>query len=129
MRKVFDSSAVLAFLYAEPGGDALRSGLPDGVMTAVNAAEVLSVLVRDGIPMDDARLALESTGVEILDFTARHAVKTAELASPQARSRGISLGDRACMAAAILMDAPAVTADRAWTAIRAPGLKVETIRG
>jgi PIN domain nuclease of toxin-antitoxin system len=128
MLKVFDSSAVLAFLYGEPGARQVRPDLPDGAIGSVNAAEVLAVLVRDGTPLADARLALEKTGVTIVDFSWEHAIKTAEILSPKVRSSGISLGDRACIAIALAMDAPAVTADRAWVGLRIPGLLVELIR-
>jgi PIN domain nuclease of toxin-antitoxin system len=128
MLRVFDSSAVLAFLYNESGADQVRPDLPDGVISAVNAAEVLAVLVRNSVPLADARWALQRTGVTILDFSWEHAVKTAEVLSPQLRSRGISLGDRACMATALAMGAPAVTADRTWADLQVPGLQVDLIR-
>ena len=128
MLRVFDSSAVLAFLYNESGADQVRPDLPDGVISAVNAAEVLAVLVRNSVPLADARWALQRTGVTILDFSWENAVKTAEVLSPQLRSRGISLGDRACMATALAMGAPAVTADRTWADLQVPGLQVDLIR-
>ena len=45
MAKVFDSSAVLAFLYEEPGWEKVLPDLPGGVMSAVNAAEVLAPIL------------------------------------------------------------------------------------
>jgi len=128
MRKVFDSSAVLAFLYGEAGSETVRADLPEGVLCAVNAAEVLTVLVRDGVPLPEAGLALQKTGLIILDFSSRHAAKAAELSSPALLRRGISLGDRACMAVSLTEELPAVTADREWRALAIPGLKIELIR-
>lgn len=128
MLRVFDSSAVLAFLYNESGADQVRPDLPDGVISAVNAAEVLAVLVRNSVPLADARWALQRTGVTILDFSWENAVKTAEVLSPQLRSHGIFFGDRACMATALAMGAPAVTADRTWADLQVPGLQVDLIR-
>ena len=95
MQKIFDSSAVLAFLLDEPGSETVRRDLPDGRMSAVNAAEVMTVLVRNKMPASDARVALVNTGLTILDFGLEQAVRSLELLSSQLRSRGISLGDRA----------------------------------
>jgi len=58
-----------------------------------------------------------------MDFSLDCAAKTAELLH-----RGISLGDRACMATAMLMELPAVTADRDWAGLRVPSLQIEYIR-
>jgi PIN domain nuclease of toxin-antitoxin system len=129
MAKVFDSSAVLAFLYDEPGADKVRVDLPDGVISAVNAAEVLAVLVRNGAPLEDASLALQKTRLKVQEFSLAGAAKTAALLSPQSRSLGLSPGDRACMATAILLKLPAVTAERIWTGIEVPDLRIECIRG
>jgi len=129
MAKVLDSSAVLAFLYDEPGGEKVRADLPERILSAVNAAEVLAVLVRKGAPLEEAELALKKTQVKVLDFSLAAAAKTAGLLSPQFRSRGLSPGDRACMATALLLEVPAVTAERNWAGLRVPGLQVELIRG
>ena len=40
----------------------------------------------------------------------------------ETRARGLSLGDRACLALAEALEAPAMTTDRAWAAL---GLDVE----
>jgi PIN domain nuclease of toxin-antitoxin system len=129
MAKVFDSSAVLALLYDEPGGEKVRSDLPDGLLSAVNAAEVLIVLVRKGAPLEEALPALQKTELKILDFSLAGAVKTAGLSSQQFRNRGLSPGDRASIATALLLEVPAVTADRNWLGLRIPGLQIELIRG
>jgi PIN domain nuclease of toxin-antitoxin system len=122
MAKVFDSSAILAFLYEEPGWEKILPDLPGGLISAVNAAEVLAVLVRNEMPLEEALLALRKTRLKIVDFSVACAAKTAELLH-----RGISLGDRACMATALLLELPAVTADRNW-GLRVPNLRIEYIR-
>jgi ribonuclease VapC len=129
MAKVFDASAVLAFLYAEPGAAQVRAELPRGMISAVNAAEVLAVLVRNGLPLQEAQTALEKTRLAVLDFSLAQAIKTAELLSPSFRRRRISLGDRACMATALLKGVPVVTADRTWVGLGVPDLRVELVRG
>src|ERR1035437_8177981 len=92
MAKVLDSSAVLAFLYDEPGAEKVRPDLLDGIISAVNAAEVLAVLVRKGAPLEEAVLALQKTKLQVQEFSAAGAVETARLLSPQLRSRGLALG-------------------------------------
>ncbi len=128
MPRVFDSSAVLAFLFKEPGAELIQEDLPGGILCAVNAAEVLAVLARNGVPVLEAKTALMKTGLMISDFSMGDAVKTAELLSPQLRERGISLGDRACMAIAVTENLPVVTADRNWAGLSVTGLRVELIR-
>jgi PIN domain nuclease of toxin-antitoxin system len=128
MAKVFDSSAVLAALYGEPGGDKVKQDLPGGVVSSVNASEIITVLMRKGAPFEEASAILRKTLLKVQDFTLESALKTASLLSPQARSRGLSLGDRACLATGLLLQLPVVTAERNWTGLSVPGLKIETIR-
>jgi PIN domain nuclease of toxin-antitoxin system len=128
MAKVFDSSAVLAALYGEPGGDKVKQDLPGGVVSSVNASEIITVLMRKGAPFEEASAILRKTLLKVQDFTLESALKTASLRSPQARSRGLSLGDRACLATGLLLRLPVVTAERNWTGLSVPGLKIETIR-
>src|ERR1035441_11125503 len=79
MAKVFDSSAILAFLYEEPGWEKILPDLPGGLISAVNAAEVLAVLVLHELPLEEALLALRKTRLRIVDFSVACAAKTAEL--------------------------------------------------
>jgi|HubBroStandDraft_1064217.scaffolds.fasta_scaffold521987_1 ribonuclease VapC len=128
MPKVFDSSAVLAFLYDEAGAESVRPHLPDGVISAVNAAEVLAVLVRNGVPLDDAHVALQKTKLKVHEFSLAGALKTAAIISSQVRARGLSLGDRACMATALLLNLTVVTAEHSWAGLEVPDLQIEAIR-
>ena len=124
MAKVLDSSAVLAFLYDEPGAEKVRPDLPGGIISAVNAAEVLAVLVRKGAPLEEAVLALQKTRLQVQEFSAAVAVKTVDL---QFRSHSLSLGDRACMATGLLLQLSVVTAERNWAELDVSGLKIELI--
>ena len=124
MAKVLDSSAVLAFLYDEPGAEKVRPDLPGGIISAVNAAEVLAVLVRKGAPLEEAVLALQKTRLQVQEFSAAVAVKTVDL---QFRSHSLSLGDRACMATGLLLQLSVVTAERNWVELDVSGLKIELI--
>jgi ribonuclease VapC len=96
MAKVLDSSAVLAFLRDEPGTAKVRSDLPAGFISAVNASEILSVLVRNGLLLEDAELVLRKARLQVREFSLDTAVRAASLSGHQFRSRGLSLGDCIC---------------------------------
>jgi len=72
-----------------------------------------------------ARAAIETIGVEIVDFDIEQACITGDLRN-SARSAGLSLGDRACLALASYRKLPAMTADTAWTALSQ--IEIITIR-
>jgi ribonuclease VapC len=128
MAKVFDSSAVLAFLYNERGSEQVAAGLSGGFISSVNAAEVLKILIRNGVSFEDARLALLKTGLQVVDFTGKHAERIGRMVSPEWRARGLSLGDQACLATAIEAGLPAVTADRAWSGLKDDHPEIQLIR-
>ncbi len=124
---VLDASALLAVLNAEPGADNLPpSLLHDAVCSTVNLAEVQSKLVDRGIQPDDAWAAALSPIRESAVFTEEHA-KTAGSLVAQTRSLGLSMGDRACLALAISLNAPVYTADRSWKSLKV-GVRIHVIR-
>ncbi|MGI8841783.1 MAG: type II toxin-antitoxin system VapC family toxin [Caulobacteraceae bacterium] len=123
---VLDSSAVLALLLAESGAERVRAVAPGALFSTVNLAEIVSKLNERGMPADEARAAVEATGVEFVDFSADQACAAGALRS-ETRAAGLSLGDRACLALARLRRLPAITADAAWGGL--PGFEVIVIRG
>lgn len=126
MTTVFDSSAVLAIAFEEEGSEAAARRLGDGILSAVNASEVVARIVDLGASGEEARASLLGFGLEIRPFDAALAV-AAGLLRTATRGQGLSLGDRACMALAIREQARVVTADRAWAALDL-GVEVELIR-
>jgi ribonuclease VapC len=125
-RAVLDSSAVLAVLNQERGAENVIAVLPDAVMSTVNVAEVIGKLVERGRSPDHARRALEAIGLEAIDYDRPLAERTGELVT-MGRERGLSLGDRACLALAEREQAPAITADRSWQDA-VPGVDIRLIR-
>jgi len=121
-----DASALLAFLFREPGGEAVGPQLPGSVMSSVNLAEVLGRFARDG--HDPARVlaALESSSIRWVAFDPALALEVARL-EPLTRAAGLSLGDRACLALARVSGLPALTADRAWLGLDV-GVEVRCVR-
>jgi len=129
---VLDASALLAHLRDEPGADVVADAIASGaVISTVNLAEVFSrVADRGG---DPAKLAAELTQRGLLDgaitvepFTAADAIDAGRL-RPLTRDAGLSLGDRACLALARRLDAPALTADTDWQGA-AHGVELRPIR-
>ena len=125
---VLDASAVLALLFEEPGAEVVRAQLRTGVIGAANLAEVLAKLSDHGLPAVEAARAVTILGLEVAPMTEAQAGRSAELRL-MTRAVGLSLGDRACLALAAELGAPALTADRGWDAVAgAAGVSVQVIR-
>jgi len=116
---VLDASAVLAVLHDEPGAGAVAALLDNAAVSAVNIAEVGARLVDSGMPPPLAGEAIRALGLEIMPFDADLAQASTALRQGT-RHRGLSLGDRACLALAQKLGVPAVTADRAWRDLGVP---------
>lgn len=123
---VLDSSAILAALLEESGAERVYAAIDDSVICAVNASEVIAKLVEKGVPETEARIRYEALRLEVVAFDENLAI-TAGLLRSATRHRGLSLGDRACLALAIREDSIAVTADRKWADLDV-GCRIEVIR-
>lgn len=110
---IFDSSAVLALLKQEKGHEIASSYLEQAILSTVNMAEVISVLVRDGLYNDEVVNYLESTFLHIEDFNLNQA-RIAGSLFDKTKKYGLSLGDRACLALAKEKKLPVLTADKVW---------------
>ena len=129
---VLDASALLAYLQDEPGSDVVDAMLAEGaVINAVNYAEVLSRLGDRGDEPALTHRRLEQQGLvggllEVIPLLSEDAVTIARL-RPVTRAQGLSLGDRACLATALLLGRQVLTADRGW-ATADVGVTVRLIR-
>ncbi|MDG4550145.1 MAG: type II toxin-antitoxin system VapC family toxin [Candidatus Contendobacter sp.] len=121
-----DASALLAFLFREPGHEQVGAMLDTACLSTVNLAEVIGRFVRDGHDAHQVLKKLTSTMIEIVPFTAVDAALAASLV-PATQSLGLSLGDRACLALALSRNIPAITADRIWAQLRV-GVTIQFIR-
>jgi PIN domain nuclease of toxin-antitoxin system len=116
---VFDASALLAYLHREPGAALVADAIAEGAaISTVNLAEALSHLAAGGVDPVQAAEKLKQEGLldgalTVEPFTTADAIEAARL-RPLTRSAGLSLGDRACLALARRLGAPALTADSAW---------------
>lgn len=125
-RIVVDTSAAIAAMRNERGGDIVRADAEDLVLSSVNLAEVVSVLIRKGLTLSEAYENIEEFGFDILDFDRNLAEETGVMIA-QTRGRGLSLGDCACLALAARENLPVLTADHGWEGITL-GVQVQFIR-
>jgi ribonuclease VapC len=123
---VLDASALLALLFAEPGGERVAGALSRACMSAVNLGEVLTRVRRDGHPVGAVLARIEPLGIEWVSFTAADAAQVAEL-WPATHVLGLSLGARACIALAIQREWRVMTADQAWARLNL-GVPIVLIR-
>ena len=123
---VLDSSAVLAVIFNEPGGEKIVDLLQGGLLSTVSLAEIHTRLLLDGRPADFAWNRILSMGFEVCFFDDEQARLAAEMIG-KTRPFGLSLGDRACLALAIQRKAKVYTTDRVWKNF-ALGIDVELIR-
>jgi ribonuclease VapC len=130
---VLDASALLAYLRDEPGAEVVSEAIAGGaVVSTVNLAEVLSHAAGRGT--DPAGLVEGMTergllggAIAVEPFTTADAVEAARL-RPLTRDAALSLGDRACLALARRLEAPAVTADLAWAQAGDLAVELQQIR-
>jgi ribonuclease VapC len=126
---VLDASAVLAYLFEEPGADTVAALMVrDPLICTVNLSEVMAVLVRDGMAVPEAVTIITELPIDMIDLTLDLALSAGALIALTNRA-GLSLGDRVCLALAKREGLTAVTADTAWTTIaEAVGVEVRLIR-
>ena len=122
-----DASALLAWLREEPGADFESERVAGSHISAVNLSEVLQKSLASGADTDGLADDLLAVGLLVVDFGAEHASVAAELWAPT-RRLGLGVADRACLATAVVLGVPVLTADRPWAGIEREGLVVELIR-
>jgi ribonuclease VapC len=109
---VLDASAMLAYLFKEPGSDAVEGALLVGaVCSAVNYSEVAQKVSAADADWGTAAGVLEAMGLQVVNATAADALAAAQRWRP---GTALSLADRFCLATAARLGVPALTADRAW---------------
>jgi PIN domain nuclease of toxin-antitoxin system len=115
---VLDASAILALLNDEPGAEKITPELLSRATTsAVNLAEVQTILVREGGDPDESWALAVDPIPDVEPFTAEQA-RIAGTLIQKTRPLGLSLGDRACLALAIALDAPVYTTDQLWRKLK-----------
>jgi ribonuclease VapC len=124
---VLDASALLAFIWQEPGRQQVAEAIAEGAaVSTVNLSETVAKLTEANVAEGVIRTELELLELEATDFDAELAYRAGLLCS-LTRRVGLSLGDRACIALAQHLGLPVLTSDRAWQALQI-GVPVRVIR-
>lgn len=110
---VVDSSAFLAHAFGEAGASVTEAVFPVSAISTVNLTEIVTSMIERSWETDRIRAALEASAAEVVDHDAELAIDAAVLRRAT-RHRGLSLGDRACLALARRLRVPVYTADRSW---------------
>ena len=114
---VLDASAIIGLVLGERRTLALTTDvLFNAVASTVNIAEVQTKLVREGYDPEIAWADSMSFVPVIIPYTKEHA-KLAGSLMTKTRHRGLSLGDRSCVALAISLNCPIYTTDRIWESL------------
>lgn len=120
---VLDTSAVLAAVFEEAGEAVVRQAVGSAappLISAVNLAEAIGQLARRrGWAAANALDHLLAIGLHVAPFGTEEAAEVGRM-EPLLLGRGISFGDRACLALAGLRGLPVLTADRAWATLGLP---------
>ena len=126
-RIVLDASALLVVINDEPGAEKLTPQLLESaIVSTVNLAEAQGKLVREGTDPDEAWRDVHSPIREAAEFTAEQAKLAGSLIA-HTRALGLSLGDRACLALGMVLNAPIYTVDRSWKSLKLD-LKIHVVR-
>ncbi len=123
---VLDASAVIAFLRNEKGADVVASAIPGATISTVNLSEVAAWLSDSGADEGEIRLTLDGLNLEFSTFDGDAAFAAGGLRRAT-RAKGLSFGDRACLALANRLALAVLTADRSWAELDI-GVEVVLIR-
>lgn len=123
---VLDASALLCLLNDEPGADRVVDVLTRCVIGTTNLAEVVSKLRERGLSLDEVREALGGLHLDVRPLSPAQAFIIGDL-RPTTKSLGLSLGDRACLALAMDLQAELFTTDAALASVDA-GITITDVR-
>jgi ribonuclease VapC len=114
MTVVLDASALLALLHNEKGADKVEEAiLHKAVISTVNWTEVIQKAIAKNISIDGLDNELAVVGLSFFSFDIQQA-RIAGSLWKQTKEFGLSLADRVCLALAIHLDLPVLTADKIW---------------
>lgn len=111
---VLDSSAVLGLLFDERGAEKVASVIENSLINVVNEAEVISVLIQRGETPGQALRIASRLPYRVIELD-RELARRAGSLWRYFKKRGLSLGDRCCLALAEREKLPVLTSDKRWT--------------
>lgn len=124
---VLDASSVLALVRDEPGADKVTPHVGRAAISAVNLQEVMKKLLLSGLDATTIRELLDELRLDVRAHDVEAAYSAARLHA-HTKEFGRGLGDRSCLALAMQLGVPALTADCEWKKVKVKGLRVEHIR-
>ncbi len=124
--RVIDASVLLAYVLGEPGGSVLATDAGPFLLSSVNLTEVLTRVIDHDLAPDDVMRVVRRLPIEHAVYDVDDARIAADLRR-STRVRGLSLGDRACLALAWRRSLPVLTADSVWTDLDL-GIDIRLIR-
>lgn len=124
---VLDASAVLALVRDEPGANKVAPYIGRAAISAVNLQEIIKELLLSGLDEPTSRELLDELRLDVRAHDTQAAYAAAALHA-QTRQYGRGLGARSCLALAVQLGVPALTADREWKKVKVKNLKLEHIR-
>ena len=127
IKAVLDASALLALVKNEPGVEIVEKLLGSILMSTVNISEVVATLRGYEISLENIKQQILPLISIAVPLDTELALLTADLRI-QTKSKGLSLGDRACLALGILKQLPIYTADKIWADLNIEGTDIRLIR-
>jgi PIN domain nuclease of toxin-antitoxin system len=124
---LLDTSAIIALIKKEKGYQIVDDILATSAISTVNFSELIAALVREGVSSEDIDEITENIIPDIIPFDHETSIVAGKLITTT-NSKGLSLGDRACIATALQLDLPVYTADKIWAELDIPNLKLKLIR-
>ena len=120
---VLDASALLAYMFQEPGHEVVANYLEESCISSVNLLEVASRLSRDGVSPKPVLEMIQTLGIAVVPFSMEHVSTSARLAAT-AKQYGLSMADRICLGLGLDLSLPVLTGDTTWVEI---GLECDVI--
>lgn len=125
---LLDASALLALLQNENGSEVVAEHISASAISSVNLAEVASVLNKLGMPETEVDELFDEMDLHVLAFDKKLAMATGGLRY-LTQNKGLSLGDRACLATAKFHMRIVLTADKVWLDFQENiGIEIKSIR-
>ena len=111
---VFDSSALIMLFAKEKGYEVIKQHMKNAIISSVNIAEVYKYCIEvQNLSEEDCKNLIKLSGIKIIEFCEEQALITAKIIK-KTKQYGLSLGDRACIALAMLKNYPVLTCDKIW---------------
>ena len=111
---VFDASALITLFAKESGYETVQQHMRYSLISSVNLAEVYKYCIdRQKLTENDCKNLIALSGIKIVDFCKEQALISASMIG-ETKKYGLSLGDRSCLALAIVKQAPVLSCDRIW---------------